>query len=397
MAEENINKTGEELVENIGESDVTQSIDSPSIDDEEVAVISDEIVTDDIADTSSDDTAITTSDTEETEGEFSLPTNAVWQEEEAQTDGLDEETTDTVNVEETSNTVNIEEEFILPTNEEQILIPDFVTVPIDLTMFSENGQDNGIDQPLSPAPADFTEGLDDGKAPDEEQILIDIDSAISEGAKKDDEDEQDGLTQSNGDNKKEEAPSRFIDTVFDFVELAIFTLAFIMILTSFFFHHSIVDGDSMLGTLEDGQHLIISNFMYEPSSGDIVVVEDYTTALKKPIIKRVIATAGQKVKVAKEGIYVDGRFLEEDYVFISQAGYYYDPTPSEAIRENDTLVEVPGLYYEFVVPEGEIFVMGDHRNNSTDSRHIGTVDEDALIGRVILRFFPFDKFGTVNS
>ena len=210
-------------------------------------------------------------------------------------------------------------------------------------------------------------------------------------------DGQGDAEQDKKDYGTDETPSRFVDSLFDFVELAIFTLAFIMILTSFFFRHSIVDGDSMLGTLEDGQHLIISDFMYEPKAGDIVVVEDYSTALKKPIIKRVIATGGQKVRIAKEGIYVDGKYLREDYVYISQEGYYYDAYPSVALYENETLAVAPGLFYEFYVPEGELFVMGDHRNNSTDSRHIGTVDEDAVIGRVILRFFPFDKFGTVGN
>ncbi|MBQ9084400.1 MAG: signal peptidase I [Clostridia bacterium] len=190
---------------------------------------------------------------------------------------------------------------------------------------------------------------------------------------------------------------RFIDALFDFVELAIFTLAAIMILTSFFFRHSIVEGDSMLGTLEDGEHLIISDFMYEPRPGDIVVVEDYSTALKKPIIKRVIATGGQKVRIEADGVTVDGEKLKEEYVYFSVGGYYYDIYPSQALLENETLAIAPGLFYEFVVPEGEIFVMGDHRNNSTDSRHIGTVDEEAVIGRVVLRFLPFDKFGPVTD
>jgi len=190
---------------------------------------------------------------------------------------------------------------------------------------------------------------------------------------------------------------RFIDALFDFVELAIFTLAAIMILTSFFFRHSIVEGDSMLGTLEDGEHLIISDFMYEPRPGDIVVVEDYSTALKKPIIKRVIAIGGQKVRIEADGVTVDGEKLKEEYVYFSVGGYYYDIYPSQALLENETLAIAPGLFYEFVVPEGEIFVMGDHRNNSTDSRHIGTVDEEAVIGRVVLRFLPFDKFGPVTD
>ena len=387
MAEENINRENEDIVENMSTDDAPQSTDTLATTIEEVTVISGEKTESIIADTDSDQPATAPSESEDIEGEFTLPEGAVWPDEEAA--HKDSET----------------EEFILPTIEEQILIPDFVTVPIDLPAISENGESN-IETPVFPAPTEVDDStVDAGKTLDEEQILIDIASAVSDQAKREDDDDEEretDLTEGKSDNQQKNAtPSRFVDSVFDFVELAVVTLTVIMILTSFFFRHSIVDGDSMLGTLEDGQHLIISDFMYEPKVGDIVVIEDYSTALKKPIIKRVIATEGQKIRIAKEGIYVDGRYLREDYVYTSQEGYYYDVNPSTAIWENEavkeTLKVAPGLFYEFVVPEGEIFVMGDHRNNSTDSRHIGTVDEDALIGRVVLRFFPFDKFGTVNN
>lgn len=381
MAEENIKNLDEEIVENRGENDTVQPTDDFAPEVEEVAKIL-ENTEDNNADTDSEGTATTPSASEDTNDEFTLPEDAVWPDEVA------------------SYPNSEVQEFILPTIEEQILIPDFAPLPVDQSATSENNRET----PLFPT-ADLDDlSADEEKTPDEEQILIDIASAVSDEEKSEDidEDAESDKTQGKTDEqKKDEAPSRFVDTVFDFVELAVFTLTLIMILTSFFFRHSIVDGDSMLGTLEDGQHLIISNFMYEPKVGDIVVVEDYSTALKKPIIKRIIATEGQKVRVTKEGIYVDGKFLKEEYVHISQEGYYYDVTPSVVYIENEALKEtltiMPGLYYEFVVPEGEIFVMGDHRNNSTDSRHIGTVDKDALIGRVVLRFFPFDKFGTVYN
>lgn len=381
MAEENIKNVDEQIVENRGENDTAQPTDDFAPEVEEVAEIL-ENTEDNNADTDSFDTATTPNASEDANDEFTLSEDAVWPDEVA------------------SYTNSEVQEFILPTIEEQILIPDFAPLPVDQSATSENNRET----PLFPT-ADLDDlSADEEKTPDEEQILIDIASMVSDEEKSEDidEDAESDKTQGKTDEqKKDEAPSRFVDTVFDFVELAVFTLTLIMILTSFFFRHSIVDGDSMLGTLEDGQHLIISNFMYEPAVGDIVVVEDYSTALKKPIIKRIIATEGQKVRVTKEGIYVDGKFLKEEYVHISQEGYYYDVTPSVVYIENqalkETLTIMPGLYYEFVVPEGEIFVMGDHRNNSTDSRHIGTVDKDALIGRVVLRFFPFDKFGTVNN
>lgn len=170
---------------------------------------------------------------------------------------------------------------------------------------------------------------------------------------------------------------RSIDKRFDLVELFVFTLLAVMIITTFFFRHSIVDGDSMVDTLHNGEHLIISDFFYTPKRGDIIVCEDYSTSLKKPIVKRVIAIEGDTVEVKAGEVRVNGKLLDEsDYLYIDGI----DVTKPVSLT----------------VPENEIFVMGDHRNDSEDSRSIGTISEDAVLGKVILRFYPFDKFGPVN-
>lgn len=176
---------------------------------------------------------------------------------------------------------------------------------------------------------------------------------------------------------------RKIDSRFDFVELFVFTLALVMIVSSFFFRHSVVTGASMESTLFEGEHIIISNLFYTPKRGDIIVCTDYTTAIKKPIVKRIIALGGDTVKITYSGetphgeVYVNGVLLEEDYVYIDMPNYHYLPIK------------------EFTVPEGELFVMGDHRNESSDSRdpYVGTISEDSVLGRVLLRFYPFDRFG----
>lgn len=196
--------------------------------------------------------------------------------------------------------------------------------------------------------------------------------------------------------EKKENGARRVDALFDFIELFVFTLAAVLFITSFFVRHSVVDGDSMLGTLHDGENLLISDLFYTPERGDVIVVDDHSTLLKKPIIKRVIAVGGDVVRITRHGVFVNGEPLVEDYVFTDEADYTYEVYPSAALMENDTLVVEAGEYYELTVPEGELFVMGDHRNKSTDSREIGTVDEDAVLGRVILRFYPFDKFGEIE-
>ena len=199
----------------------------------------------------------------------------------------------------------------------------------------------------------------------------------------------------------EEKPRR-IDSLFDFIELFVFTLAAVFIITSFFFRYSTVEGGSMKNTLEDGEKLILSSFLYEPKAGDVVVVQDRSTELKDPIVKRVIAVGGQTVKITRTTVYVDGVALVEDYVYTkdyynpyTNHVYYYDVEPCEAL-EDIVIGYEEGVYYEILVPDGEIFVMGDHRNNSKDSRSIGTLHEDAIIGKVVLRFAPFDKFGKID-
>ncbi len=168
---------------------------------------------------------------------------------------------------------------------------------------------------------------------------------------------------------------------FDFVELATFTIVIILLVSCFFFRHTVVNGGSMDETLANGEHLIISDFMYTPKNGDIVVFEVLRTAGSPSYIKRVIATAGQTVAIRGGVVYLDGTALDEsEYLF-------YD-VPSIDYME----------YPETVVPEGHVFVLGDHRNDSTDSRSptVGMVDVRSILGRVVLRITPFSRFGAVD-
>lgn len=139
--------------------------------------------------------------------------------------------------------------------------------------------------------------------------------------------------------------------------------------------------------------LIISGLGYTPETGDIVVVK--VPRFGNPIIKRVIATGGQEVEIDFENwtVKVDGVTLEEDYINrdinydgINDDRYVWmsSPTGERVVR--------------FTVEPGKLFVMGDNRNHSTDSRDpsVGLVDERQVLGRVLLRLFPLNVFGAVE-
>lgn len=204
---------------------------------------------------------------------------------------------------------------------------------------------------------------------------------------------------------------RKVDGRFDLIELFVFTLVAIMLITTFFFKHSVVKGPSMESTLYDGEHLIVSDFLYEPKQYDIVVVHD-VEAYPEPVVKRVIATEGQTVTLIKRknvhlstdrnnyftlDVLVDGVPTDLKYAHYSNNGF--DPINIDVVYENHTIVDTDHstfITYEYVVPENEVYVLGDHRNLSQDSREFGSVKEEAILGKVIFRIYPFSKFGTVD-
>ena len=180
---------------------------------------------------------------------------------------------------------------------------------------------------------------------------------------------------------------RFIDWVFDIAEMFVFVLAVVILLTSFIFRHSIVEGQSMMNTLADGDHLIISSLFYTPERGDIIVFEDYSTSLRKAVVKRVIGLPGETVEVRMNElneitVYINGKLFEEDYAY----------------NAKDCYVDQSSFNKPILVGENEIFVMGDNRYHSTDSRasSVGPISIDSILGKAIVRFMPFDKFGILD-
>ena len=149
-----------------------------------------------------------------------------------------------------------------------------------------------------------------------------------------------------------------------------------------------VDGSSMDNTLQDGEIMLIWSLGYTPEQGDIVVLNKTPAVLAgwpgpRAIVKRVIATGGQTVDIDYGAgiVYVDGYPLDEPYI-LEEMYLPYSTTMQQTHWE---------------VPEGSVFVMGDNRNGSTDSRdvQIGTVDTGYILGKAVLALWPMDRFGMV--
>ena len=177
---------------------------------------------------------------------------------------------------------------------------------------------------------------------------------------------------------KPEQPDNLRREIFEWVRtLAIAALAAVALFV-FVFRFVMVEGVSMEPTLQNGVQLIMLSLFYTPENGDIVILSD-KTGLDKPLVKRVIATGGQTVELDGGTVFVDGEPLTEPYV-------------PEAWADEGNLT------YPLTVPEGSVFVMGDNRNHSTDSRSssIGLVDEDEVLGKIIFRIFPLSRIGLID-
>ena len=180
------------------------------------------------------------------------------------------------------------------------------------------------------------------------------------------------------------APKRdgLINNLFYWVQTLVYAVVAIVLLFTFVGRLTRVEGSSMLNTLHDGDMLLLQSVGYQPKAGDIVVLNKTTpetTALLggDAIVKRVVALGGQTVQIDynTSTLYVDGQPVNEPYVRETmelRAGPYSGQTP-------------------FVVPEDSVFVLGDNRNESTDSRQelLGPVHKDYILGRAVCILFPF--------
>jgi len=182
----------------------------------------------------------------------------------------------------------------------------------------------------------------------------------------------------NSTEKKEKRELK--NDIFDWGEALVKALLIIILVFTFAVRIITVSGTSMLPTLHEGDYLLVSDLFYKPDAGDIVVITK-REAMEKAIVKRIVATEFQTVDIdfSAGKVYVDG---EE-----SDASFTYTPT-----------TEKGDINFPVTVPEGHVFVLGDNRNGSTDSRFsvFGMIDERHIVGRALLRILPIWDFKILN-
>lgn len=150
---------------------------------------------------------------------------------------------------------------------------------------------------------------------------------------------------------------------------------------STFIKPTIVNGQSMYPTLKDKDYLIVNKLAYinqNPQRGDIIVFKtdliDNNTNKKKDLVKRVIALPGEHIVIKDGEVFIDSKKLNEDYL--------------HGVNTDGNI--------DMIVPKNHIFTMGDNRPKSRDSREIGAINIDDIIGKVDIRLYPFNKIGNVQ-
>jgi signal peptidase I len=232
-----------------------------------------------------------------------------------------------------------------------------------------------IDPLLNGKPRDPDDELVDAEIVDEGPARRDVTEGVIIDADVIDDDERD-----EDEDDTEETPARRHRALFDWAVVIVVALLVAFLVRTFVLAHFVVDGTSMFSTLHDDDRVFVNKLSYrlhDPNRGDVVVLHQSAgrsdqELVERDLIKRVIALPGETIEVRSCRVLIDGQTLEEPYL---------DPnvvTPGNC----------GGDLAPLTIPEDHVFVMGDNRGGSQDSRNLGPIEEDDLVGRAFVVFWP---------
>lgn len=172
---------------------------------------------------------------------------------------------------------------------------------------------------------------------------------------------------------------------FDWLKALLFALGLAVVVRMFLFSPIVVDGPSMMPTLHDRDQMIVNKIAYkigEPERFDIVV---FHASKQKDFIKRVIGLPGEHVEVRNDVLYINGEPVNEPFL----ADLKENKKPYQSITNDFRLEDLPGQYK--IIPDGYVLVLGDNRSNSTDSRMLGVIPINQIVGKARIIYWPFDR------
>lgn len=183
--------------------------------------------------------------------------------------------------------------------------------------------------------------------------------------------------------------------IVEWIKALVIAVVLVFFIRQFLFSPFIVDGPSMQPNFETGERLIVNKMLYtfrEPRFGEVVVFD--VPEQHRKFIKRVIGVPGDKIRLEGDELYINDKLVEEPYIkkaieAAHAAGSMYNDYGLKYNFPNDSVQET-------IVPEGTIFALGDNRGNSTDSRMIGFVKKEEIVGRADIIFWPFDKISLIK-
>lgn len=178
---------------------------------------------------------------------------------------------------------------------------------------------------------------------------------------------------------------------YDWIKAFVIALLLALIVRKFFFSPIIVDGPSMQPTLYDRDQMIVNKFIYnfkKPERFDIVI---FHASEEKDFIKRVIGLPGEHVAIQDNKLYINGEEVDQPFLRHNET----TPIVYPIITNDFSLEMLPGNHE--VIPEGYVLVLGDNRSNSTDSRSIGLISMDQIVGKTNLVYWPFERMHFVKE